>query len=688
MRYLKADLLDDVVGTYDQTKTTIQGRVSAKTINGDDSLGPPLNKFIDVFTQAGLTPAANGIAFTNNGRLFTAQAEAGGLVLISLHELDVSTGDIEYVGKIQITLPDLAATTHVFRSLEVLDAGTTNWKMVLTTTANVLINGGTFLVNNIARTDFVQVGPPTIPFANGNNQVAVYFMQDPAAIGAGNLQTASGGSALNATSGALYVHTGVSATHQFYLYDLTISPTYATSAVTGTEATNTIEHAGHAFVNGDQVKFDTLTGGSGLTTSTLAYFVVSSVAGVNYQLALTSGGAAINFTTDITAATIGRAFGISSSNFVHKTGNLPALSGTLLLTGSEHFAQPTGTGFTSIDGFDCLFFATTSAAYLGRTSELTSGITTWPSLSTVNLLGAPNEIVAPIATYAAWSNTLNNFVYSTGLLFVMKSFINNQLSAIFGGTNNKQFEGLTTDIVEFQPAAASTALRTSGGWIMASNASVGQRGLMLVDAYSDGLFGNSFVITKVLPLIPAVLTLIATAEAIYDYTSLTSVYYRTSGFGSISGGWVLLPAGTDLSGFAVGDEIQFKLNFETLALSNSIHAQPFEIYLAYDALTDNSENWEMSFDDSSNGNPSRTAFRLKTAYASTVPALRYIALDLSDVTIIDHDTVAETSNFQYSTDGGLNWSALGTIPNTVGTLVRYTFNTPPGVDIRPALKEL
>jgi len=30
---------------------------------------------------------------------------------------------------------------------------------------------------------------------------------------------------------------------------------------------------------------------------------------------------------------------------------------------------------------------------------------------------------------------------------------------------------------------------------------------------------------------------------------------------------------------------------------------------------------------------------------------------------------------------------LGTIPNVVGTLLRYTFTSPPGVDIRPGLKE-
>jgi hypothetical protein len=49
MKYVNADLLADIVGTYDQTKTTIQGRVQSKVISGDTALGPPLNKFVDTF---------------------------------------------------------------------------------------------------------------------------------------------------------------------------------------------------------------------------------------------------------------------------------------------------------------------------------------------------------------------------------------------------------------------------------------------------------------------------------------------------------------------------------------------------------------------------------------------------------------------------------------------------------------
>ena len=73
-------------------------------------------------------------------------------------------------------------------------------------------------------------------------------------------------------------------------------------SATGDDATDLITATGHAFVNGDQIGFQSLTGGAGLTDGT-TYFV-RDVAGNDFKVAATSGGAAINFTTAITAATI------------------------------------------------------------------------------------------------------------------------------------------------------------------------------------------------------------------------------------------------------------------------------------------------------------------------------------------------------------------------------------------------
>ena len=73
-------------------------------------------------------------------------------------------------------------------------------------------------------------------------------------------------------------------------------------SATGVAATDLITATGHPFANGDQIGFQSITGGEGLTDGT-TYFV-RDVAGNDFKVAATSGGAAINFTTDISAATI------------------------------------------------------------------------------------------------------------------------------------------------------------------------------------------------------------------------------------------------------------------------------------------------------------------------------------------------------------------------------------------------
>lgn len=689
MRFKSADLLQDVVGTYDQTKTTIQGRVTQKTADGEICLGPPLNKFVDVQTDAAITLAANNTYLTDSGRMFVLGAEAGALTPLILYTVNYDTGDYSYVGRININLPDVAATTTVYRSIKVVDTGTSGWKVFIVTTGSVAINGGLLVVNNLSLADFVPAGYPTIPFATGTDQKAVYFLQDPANLGSLHINSniASAGAVLDKVSNKIYVHNGISTVHQYYSFNTAVSLTWSASSATGVASTDVISNAGHSYLNGDQVVFTALSGGTGLVVGQ-TYFVISAVAGVSFQLSATSGGAAINFTTDITSAQIGRAFGITGSAFSHKTGNLPVLLGTLLLTDSEDFAIP---GHTVNSGFSCAFFSTSTNLYLGKLSELTAGTTTWPSLITVNLLGTANQIVTSSATYAAWSNVLDRAVYSTGLVFVMKQFVNNSIDRIFGGTNNKYFEAIPNlEVVELQPAAAITTMDLEQGWLVVSNLTAGQRGYMLADLRSDSLFSYSKIITKVMDTPKSILKFVNTLDSLFDYTGSLTMSYRTSGFGSMSGGWVDVPFSQDLSTYATGSQIQFCIHFDTLALDTSIPAQLREVIFGYTDLESSSEYWELSVDDSDNGNPSRVAYRLKKQFPVSVPTLYFRAKDLSGVDLVNpaHNTSSDAARFSYSTNEGVSWSPLGTIPNTVGTLVRYTFSTAPGVDIRPSLGEV
>lgn len=690
MKYFKADLLSDVVSVYDQTKTTIQGRVTSKTISGTPVLGPPVTKFIDVFSDSALTPSGS-IRVTENNRLFICTTPTAGNIAILLYDFNLSTGAYAYIGKINVTMPNSAATTHTIKSLRIVnDSTNTGWKLFLTTAGSVVINGGTFLINKIDKTDFIPAGT-TIPIAITSDQKGSYLLQDPANIGVGQLQTVSLGSVYVSTTNRLYVHNGVAATHQYYVYDTSTSPIYTTSSVNVSVATpGVVSDTGHSYVANTPVVFTSGPLPTGLVVGTV-YFVKNPVAGVSYELSATSGGASIATTgSPATGVTIGRAFGTSSNLFVHKTGNLPAATGILLGTDSEEYVVPVSSPINGgvLNGNDCIFFATSSTLYLGLLSQLTSGTTTWSSLSTANVLGTVNQITVPTPTFATWINTLDHATFVTNTSkFISKKLENNVIRSITGELNNIYYEGFAYDTVSLGLASV-ISITDRDGWLFVAGGTTGQRGVIASDFRSDATNDYSYIVTKVIDNQNSALKFYTTYEELFDQTGNIKLQYRCSGFGSISGGWIDVTAFTDLSSAVISsNQIQFKILFNMQSEGASSPAQVNELLIGAQANNYISDHFEFSDDYSDNNTPSRAAFRLKLSYSSTVPTLYFRAYDLSDSQLVNHNTVTNASNFEYSTDNGITWLPLGTIPNTVGTLVRYTFTSPPGVDIRPGLRE-
>jgi len=74
------------------------------------------------------------------------------------------------------------------------------------------------------------------------------------------------------------------------------------STVTGVASTDVITATGSSPVANDLVVISALTGGTGLLLNVPYY--VRSPSGATFQLSLTPGGAAVNFTADISAATL------------------------------------------------------------------------------------------------------------------------------------------------------------------------------------------------------------------------------------------------------------------------------------------------------------------------------------------------------------------------------------------------
>lgn len=111
--------------------------------------------------------------------------------------------------------------------------------------------------------------------------------------------------------------------------------TPARHAATGVASTNVVTATGSSYANGDRVFFSSITGGSGLAANTIYYVV--SVSGAAFKLAATEGGAEIDFSTDISASSIGKV----STGLISGAGTTPGVwECTLTATNGDGVSDP------------------------------------------------------------------------------------------------------------------------------------------------------------------------------------------------------------------------------------------------------------------------------------------------------------------------------------------------------------
>jgi hypothetical protein len=779
MKQLDANLLQSTGTIYDQTRTTLAGRVTQRTIDSKSVLGPSPTRFLDVFsdTVGAVTPGT--ILFgSEHGRLFVTGTIAGGALPILCYEINQSTGAQTYVGRINVAVPSSPAIVHTIRSLKVVDSGISGWEIYVVATGTVLVGGsGVLLVNDIARSDFTQVSPPTIPFATGNNQKAVYQLGRLASLNSrsmtitvgtpvkfaftshgfnnndqvyftsqvGSAWTAStftvnvkyfvrnasandfelsatfNGPSIGAVAGPtsvvmqplnqeidafgaildvignrFYTHVGTAANPQFFVRDISVSPTYSTqTAAIAAGTPGKIQINAHGLTENEPVQF--LAGSLPVAFALNTTYFVRNLTVNDFELSLTQGGASINVVGSAAGVTVGKAFGYTNSQWLHQTSILPAITGTLLAsTDVTSIATPVNAPLNGglLNGQRCAFFATSTNLFLGRLDEMTAGATTWPSLTTSNLLGTPSQIVAPVPIAASWIDSLDQAVILVGqaatnaFRFLLKKVENNKITALFGDYCMEWYEATSKEAYELRPALPYLNFTDASGWLYAASGAAGQRGIFACDIRSDTLADTSYIVSKVLDLPnSSILKNVQVMRELVKTGGEVKVEYRTSGFGSISGGWIELDADQELA-IPIADKIQLKLSFKTFTFDRTSHVQVSNLLVGFEAQEELSNNWEYSFNDSSSASPTRCGFRLKETYASAVPlTLAFRAYDLSGTLVVSDTITSQPTRFQYSTDGGTTWLALGTIPNVVGTLIRYTFTSPPGTDVRPSLKD-
>lgn len=215
-------------GTYNQLVTNLVNRIILSTLPGATlpTLGPAGVMNFDTIDQVnGLAPGTIGDLVTPTGastvvRGFIPHAVVAGNLPISYFTYNYQTRVFAYVGRILVTIPSGTHTLHGF-AVDDNAGGSTGWRIFLSTTdATTPTNGGLFMVNQLASTDFVQVSFPVIPLATtGDTQASKknFFLQET---GGTNTMTANIGIALDTANHLVYAGNSTTST-VFYEFNYT-----------------------------------------------------------------------------------------------------------------------------------------------------------------------------------------------------------------------------------------------------------------------------------------------------------------------------------------------------------------------------------------------------------------------------------------------------------------------------------
>lgn len=414
-------LLTSPSTTYNKLATYLGGAASVQTVNSQSVVCPPLNVFVDVFTQAGIVPAIPLLNSTT-GRCFCLSA-ASATPTVYLATWNPVTNAVSFTGFITLRLANLAATTYIERGWDVNDSGAT-WQIYIAETGSVVINGGIHQAYGLTAADF-QPGGTTIWPALSNGIKGIYLMHPADAFGAGNNLTTIWGvrhlysSASSTWNQKIICFNNTVAAPQCLLFDSSITPqiipvgtasTVASTSYAGTSpaaffttgATNPGIVAGDpiCFVNTAPTNFTASVQGAAQTT----YFVrdVQLVTGNWYfNLANTTAGAALTPTSTGSSWSIIRSFGTSINQFSGRTpttGLSPSFTGVLVQANTIDYANPVSTpANVALQGVDCVSLATQTSLIMGKLADLftfTTGTTTGSTMTVASATGlAPGYYV-------------------------------------------------------------------------------------------------------------------------------------------------------------------------------------------------------------------------------------------------------------------------------------------------------
>lgn len=150
------------------------------------------------------------------------------------------------------------------------------------------------------------------------------------------------------------------------------------------------------------------------------------------------------------------------------------------------------------------------------------------------------------------------------------------------------------------------------------------------------------------------------------------VYYRTSGISDDSGLWESLDDTGTLEGIGSASSIQVMIEFKTIG-SFCVPARVFSVAVVYEDTTTDSHYQPSVSQSSVTGKI--FAWRFSSSFGGTVPTLRIRLYNaVTGGILLDDITTSSTSGtWEKSTDGGSSWSAYNTTDKAnETTYIRYT----------------
>ncbi len=399
------------------------------------------------------------------------------------------------------------------------------------------------------------------------------------------------------------------------------------------------------------------------------------------------------------------ASGKDTTTNVIKTGN-QAVTGTISQANNGRIGTlQHGPG----NGIESLYFVTTTRVYRAAISGITAGSTTWQSDVMVEV--PPGGINTYAATAALSSCEISDgidrlVIASTGAAGV-RSYVTeyNTISTPFNHiflNDDKQLDQSTADnggVAHPSILAATMSIWSENGILYLSRvgttAAVNQVYTLPIGAHQTyAINDNQMLITpkfdisdsnKLYNITPKYLSKLGT-DTFSLPTEPFKMYYRTTGISDNSGGWTLLDSYGDLSAVSA-TEIQFMFIFKILG-TTCVPARIMGLTLAYEDNTTDS-HYQPSVGNSSISDRI-FAYRQSTLWGSNIPNLRIRLYNASTgVLVLDDDILTSGyGTFEYSTDGGSNWSSWNSSQDAVGNYIRYTATSlPDGVRIRSLLTQ-